>query len=184
MSSPKWKLLKSEFVADLKIFKARFDYLLNPHNQKEVKVTVLDALDAANVIALNEEGKILMIHQYRFGTQEYSLEVPGGFIEAGETPLQGAKRELAEESGFTSENWRNLGTIFSNPVYQNAKIHHFLAEDIDQTRSTNFDDEEHIVTQFYTLQELKKAAQENKITHPHTISALARMFNIFDAENS
>jgi len=150
MSSPKWKLLKSEFVADLKIFKARFDYLLNPHNQKEVKVTVLDALDAANVIALNEEGKILMIHQYRFGTQEYSLEVPGGFIEAGETPLQGAKRELA---------------------------------DIDQTRSTNFDDEEHIVTQFYTLQELKKAAQENKITHPHTISALARMFNIFDAEN-
>ncbi len=183
MSSPKWKLLKSEFVADLKIFKARFDYLLNPHSQKEIKVTALEANDATNVVVLNNEGAILMVRQFRFGSKEYSLEIPGGFIEVGEEPLQAAKRELIEETGYTAKNWKNLGTIFSNPVYQNAKIHHFLAEDIDHSHSTNFDDEEHLETQFYTLSELKKAAQENKITHPHTISALTRMFNIFDAKS-
>lgn len=180
MASSKWKILKSEFVADLKIFKARFDYLVNPHNQKEVKVTVLEAEDAANVIALNKEGEILMIHQYRFGTQEYSLEIPGGFIEAEETPLQGVQRELVEETGYTSEQWNNLGSIYSNPVYQPAKIHHFLAKNIEKTQATNFDDEEHIESRFYTLKELKEAALSNQITHPHTISALARIYNLFD----
>jgi len=124
----------------------------------------------------------LMIHQFRFGTQEYSLEIPGGFIEAGESPLQGAKRELAEETGFTSENWKSLGEIYSNPVYQNAKIYHYVAENVKQTIPTSFDEEEHIEAKFYTIQELKKAAQSNQITHPHTISALSRIYNLFDGE--
>ena len=117
MSSPKWKLLKSEFVADLKIFKARFDYLLNPHNQKEVKITALEANDAVNVVAINTEGSILMARQFRFGSKEYSLEIPGGFIDDGELPLQAIKRELIEETGYTAQNWKNIGTclLYTSP---------------------------------------------------------------------
>jgi len=180
MATPQWKLLKSEFIADLKIFRARFDYLLNPHSQKEIRVTVLEADDAANIIALNKEGEILMIQQFRFGTQEYSLEIPGGFVDDGEDALQGAKRELIEETGYTSSNWEKIGTIFSNPVYQNAQIHHFIARDIEQTHPTDFDEQEHIEVKFYSLEELKKEAKEDRITHPHTISALCRIYNLFD----
>lgn len=182
MASPKWKVLQSEFVADLKIFKARFDYLVNPHNQKEIKVTVLEANDAANVIPINKKGEILMVRQFRFGTQEFSLEIPGGFVDDGEDALQAAKRELIEETGYTANKWKKLGTIYSNPVYQNAQIHHFLATDIVQTHSTDFDEEEHIEANFYSFQELKQAAKENRITHPHTISALCRIYNLFEVK--
>jgi len=182
MNAAKWKLLRSEFIADLKIFKARFDYLLNPHNQKEVKVTVLDANDAANVVALNAKGEILMTRQFRFGTQEYSLEIPGGFIEENETPLLAVQREFQEETGYSSKNWKPLGSIFSNPVYQTAKIYHFVAFDVEKTHATNFDDAEQIETIFYSQKELKDAVKGNRITHPHTISALCRLFNLFDGK--
>jgi len=181
MISSKWAVLKSAFVADLKIFQARFDYLLNPHTQKEVKVTVLEANDAVNVIGITPDGKIIMVRQFRFGSQEYSLEIPGGFMEANEDPLDAIKRELSEETGCTTENWKPLGSIYSNPVYQTAQIHHFVAYDVQKTESTKFDDEEFLELLYYTPVELKQAMQQNQITHPHTISALCRIFNLFDA---
>ncbi len=180
MIPTKWELLKTEFIADLKIFQARFDYLRNPHTQKEIKVTVLDANDAANVVAINPEGKILMVRQFRFGTQEYSLEVPGGFVEEQESTIDGIKRELIEETGHTSEQWKSLGSIYSNPVYQSAKIHHFVALDVVLTEPTRFDDEEHLEVEFLSVAELKEAAKNNLITHPHTISALCRLYNLFE----
>lgn len=183
MVSPDWKTLKSEFVADLKIFKARFDYLLNPHTQKEIKVTVLEANDAANVVALNAKGEIALVRQFRFGSQEYSLEIPGGFMEAGETPLEAIQRELREETGMTSTRWETLGTVFSNPVYQAAKIHHFVAYDVIRSAETNFDAEEFLEVSFYSPSELKSAFDKNQITHPHTISAICRLYNVFGAES-
>jgi 8-oxo-dGTP pyrophosphatase MutT (NUDIX family) len=182
MVSPNWKTLKSEFIADLKIFKARFDYLLNPHTQKEIKVTVLEANDAANVVALNSMGEIALVRQFRFGSQEYSLEIPGGFMEAGENPLEAVQRELSEETGLTSDRWEPLGVIYSNPVYQSAQIHHFIAYDVIRSSETKFDAEEFLEVSFYSPADLRQAFDENLITHPHTISAICRLYNVFGAQ--
>lgn len=177
-----WKKIKSEIIGDFKIFKARYDFLQNPRNDREVKVTVLEAEDAVNVVALTAENKILFIKQFRFGSGEFSLEVPGGFIEKDEVPLIAAKRELKEETGFTSPHWEYLGAVFANPVFMNSKIHHFVAYDAALTDEKDLDEAEDIEIVLMTKEALKQKVEAKELTHPHTISALARIFNLFSTE--
>lgn len=178
-----WEKIKSEFIGDYKIFKARYDFLKNPRNNKEVKVTVLEAEDAVNVVALTTENRILFIKQYRFGSGEFSLEVPGGFIEKDEVPLIAAKRELKEETGFTAPHWEYLGAVFANPVFMNSKVHHFVAYDASLTDQKDLDEAEDIEIVLMTKSVLKQKIEAKELTHPHTISALARIFNIFSTED-
>ncbi len=169
-----WIKLKSEHLLDLKIFKARFEFLKNPRNNKEVKVTVLEANDAVNVVAFTPQQKILIIKQLRFGTGQFSIEIPGGFIDDGEDHLTAAQRELREETGYSSTTWTYLGYVYANPVFMTSKIHHYLATDIVLDQATDFDDEEDIEQFLWTKERLLDAFDKNEITHPHTISALAR----------
>ncbi len=178
-----WKKIKSEEIGDLSIFKARYDFLKNPRNNKEVKVTVLEANDAVNVVALTTENKILLINQYRFGTEKFSLEVPGGFIEDEEIPLIAAKRELQEETGFTAPHWEYLGAVYANPVFMDSQIHHFVAYDAALTNPKELDEAEDIEVMLMSREELKELIKDNQISHPHTLSALSRIFNIFSTEN-
>lgn len=178
-----WKKIKSEEIGDLSIFKARFDFLKNPRNNKEVKVTVLEANDAVNVVALTTENKILFINQFRFGSGEFSLEIPGGFIEKNEIPLVAAKRELQEETGYTAPHWEYLGAVYANPVFMNSKIHHFVAHEASQTDQLALDEAEDIEVLLMSRKKLKNLIKENKLTHPHTLSALSRIFNLFSTEN-
>ena len=171
----KWKKLRSEFVADLKIFKARFDFLINPRNQKEVKVSVLDAQDAVNIAAFTADQKVLLVKQYRFGSEELSMEFPGGFVDEGEDLLAAAKRELKEETGYSSNNWTYVGWVYANPVFMNSKIHHYVADHIQQDGETDFDDEEDIEHLLLSVKEMKQAVLRNEITHPHTIAALTKL---------
>lgn len=174
----KWDKLRSEPIADLKIFKAKFDFLKNPRNQKEVKVTVLEANDAVNILAFTTDQKILFIKQFRFGSGEISIELPGGFVDNGEDPLAAAKRELREETGYSSQEWSYLGWVYANPVFMNSKIHHYLAKAVVLDGETDFDEEEDIEQMLLTQDEVKKSFSENEISHPHTIAALSRVIKL------
>lgn len=178
-----WEIIRSVEIGDLSIFKARYDFLKNPRNNKEVKVTVLQANDAVNVVALTTDNKILFINQFRFGTRAFSLEVPGGFIEKDEIPLVAAKRELQEETGYTAPHWEYLGAVYANPVFMDSKIHHFVAHEATLTDQLALDEAEDIEVILLSKKDLKELVTENKLKHPHTLSALSRIFNLFSTEN-
>lgn len=172
----KWELISSDYGAKNLLFQVRTDTLINPRNQKEVAITVLTGNDAANVVPITKDGHILMVEQYRFGIAKKSLEVPGGLVDDGENHGLAVKRELLEETGHGSKNWHFLGSIPQNPVFQDAYIHHWLAQDVELIGNTNLDDAEDIVWKKVPIQEVLAMFRNGDFVHPHTVTALLRAF--------
>lgn len=176
MSSDKWKTLRKDTPVDLKLFKAHFEYLENPRNNKEVKVVRLISRDAANTVCIDCNGKFVLVRQMRFGHKKYSLEIPGGLVDEGEDHADTAKRELLEETGYSSDNWQKLNTIYSNSVFQDSLVVHYLCLGAVQTHKLKLDDAESIELVHMDEEEVFAALKDGRIDHPHTISALSYYF--------
>ncbi len=176
-----WKLDQTETGPDLGIFKVRFDHLENPRNQKKLRVVVLESADAANVVAITKDKKIVMVRQLRFGIGTETIELPGGFIDEGEADSQrAAARELVEETGYVGEDWHYLGKIESNPAFMTSAVHHWLVKAASIALTPKQDEGEYVEVLCLSLDEIKENMKAGLIQHPHTLSALARVFPLWD----
>ena len=100
-----WKNIRSKPVGDFRIFKIRSDICVNPRTGKEHDFFVLDSVNWVNVIAVTPDQKLVMVEQYRHGSNTVELEIPGGMMDPHETdPVATAVRELREETGYAGEN--------------------------------------------------------------------------------
>ena len=176
----KWELTKSEAGPDLAIFNVRFDYQKNLRNGKVLKATVLESADSVNVVVVTRSQKVVLVRQLRFGTQTETFELPGGLIDEGEDHKTAAIRELKEETGYTATNWQYLGAIQANPVFMDSEIHHWLVTDAMKTDDIKLDEGENI--DFYEIDKetLVEMVKNGMIKHPHTLTALSRVFKIWD----
>lgn len=170
----KWEHIKSEELADLRLFKARADYVVNPLNGKEVKVFILSGNDSVNVLALTKEGRAVMVDNYRFGIGTYILELPGGMVDDGEDHQQAAKRELLEETGYAAREWHYAGCVASNPVFMDSYVHHYLALDAELVQPADLDDGEDIRVREMSLDEVRQMLFDGQFQHPHTVSGVLR----------
>ena len=145
MSSERsWELIRSEPGPDLVLFQTRFDWMKNPRNAGQMKAVILETADWVNVVALTPEKKILVVRQYRFGIGKITTEIPAGLIEANETPEQAAMREMKEETGYTTSNWKYLGWVEANPAFLNNRCHLWLALDVIKTHLPDPDESEDV----------------------------------------
>lgn len=176
LESTPWPLIRSEAGPELKLFKVRIDHLQNPRTQQVQPMVVLDSPDAANVVALTPQGQLILVHQFRVGTSVYTLELPGGLVDPGEDPALAAQRELREETGYTGTQWSYLGKVPSNPVFQNAYVHHWLVTDAQLTHPLELDAGEAVATVLLPLEEAFARWCQGELAHPHTISGLLFFF--------
>ena len=175
-----WQILRSEAGQDLKLFSVRYDWYKNPRNNKELKRLVLETVDWVNIVAITAEKKIVVVHQYRFGTGKISTEIPGGVLEEQESPQQAAMREMQEETGYTSSSWHYLGAVEPNPAFHNNLCHHWLAEGVRKTHAPMLDEGEDITVETLNFEEIRTAIKSGQIKHALALSALSRIDELWN----
>ncbi len=166
-----WKRKTSKEIADCRVFKLREDFCERSSDKAEHTFFVVENPDWVNVIALTEDKQVVLIEQFRHGTEEIILEIPGGMIDAGEEPIIAAARELVEETGFAAREIIPLGKSRPNPAIQNNWIYHFLALDCEKIKDTAFDEHESIFTKLAALAEIEQFVENGEITHSLVLAA-------------
>lgn len=164
MPDLKWELLSSYYIHKGPWATLRIDKCRMPNGHIVPNYYVLEYPDWANAVALTEDNKIVMVRQYRHAAGVVSLEIPGGVIEAGENPEDAMRRELLEETGYQFGEMEYLCKVHANPSTANNITHCYLARGGKKVQEQSLDEQEDIIVEEYTIDEIKQLLAENKIT--------------------
>ncbi|WP_442889463.1 NUDIX hydrolase [Congregicoccus parvus] len=167
-----WRTLAVEMAGDHRIFRVHRKRCLHPGRGSESTFVVLDAPDWVNVVAVTKAGDIVLVRQFRYGTEDFSLEVPGGVMEPGEDPIEAARRELAEETGFVGGEARVLGWVHPNPAIQNNRCHLVCIEGVAAGPDLAWDEHEEIEVSLVPRAAAIELARTGRITHALAVNAV------------
>jgi ADP-ribose pyrophosphatase len=168
-----WKKIGSEPVGDFRIFKIRSDRKISPRTGAEHDFYVLDSVNWVNVIATTPDGQLVMIEQYRQGTDTVELEIPGGMLDAKDaSSAAGGMRELREETGYEGDQPQIIGQIFPNPAIQSNTCFTLLVRNCRLTQKVEWDHGEDIITRLVPVAEIPSLVASGKIRHALVVVAL------------
>jgi len=169
-----WRLGATIPGSDYRVFRTSFVDAEHPRVGKR-RFSRIEAADWVNVIALTPEDEVVLLRQYRFGISKVCLEIPGGMVDPGEDARTAAARELVEETGYTSEDWRHLGTVSPNPAIQNNFLHSYLALDARRTADPHLDGSEVLSVHTRPLRDVTDLLRRGEIEHALVVTAFAHL---------
>lgn len=168
-----WSKVRSTPMGDYRIFQIRSDVKLSPLTGKEHDFFVIDCVDWVNVIALTPENQLVMVEQYRHGSNTVELEIPGGMIDPEDaSPVIAGTRELREETGYEGDNAILIGQIYPNPAIMSNRCHTLLVRNCQLKHPTLFDHSEDLITRLVPADEISEAVRSGKIRHSLVVVAL------------
>jgi len=167
----KWPLRREDDPVDFKIFSAMRSTRTSPTTGRDHVFVGLKSCDWVNVVALTLEGRMLLVSQYRHGTDEVTLEIPGGAVDPGEDPAVAAARELEEETGFRPGTLTLLGRVETNPAFINNSCWTYLALACTEDGTLQPDGTEEIDVSSTTLEGFTELIESGAIRHSLVIAA-------------
>jgi 8-oxo-dGTP pyrophosphatase MutT (NUDIX family) len=169
-----WLRKSSTPVADHRIFRIRSDRKVHPRHGTEHDFLAIESVDWVNVIAITREGFLVMIDQFRHGTNTVELEIPGGMMDPDESdPVAAGLRELREETGYEGDSALLLGSIFPNPAVQTNTCHTVLVKNCVQRHALELDPGEDLATRLIPLSEIPSLLRDGRVRHALVVVALA-----------
>jgi ADP-ribose pyrophosphatase len=171
-SPSRWEKLGQTTKAKTVVFELQSVRYRHPSRGTERDFVVVRAPDWVNVLAVTPDGRLVLVRQFRFGIDAFSLEIPGGVMEVGEDPVEAGLRELREETGFTGMRARLLGSVHPNPAIQSNRCHIVLVEYAERTTSLEWDPDEEIEVTTVPADEVFALARSEAITHGLVLNAL------------
>jgi ADP-ribose pyrophosphatase len=162
------KITSSKQVYDCGLFRVTEDVAVDAKTKFQIKRSVVRHIGSAVMMAVDEKKRVLLVRQYRLPADKYLWELPAGRLDAGEKPLQAAKRELKEETGYAARRWTQLASFWASPGFVAERMTVFLARDLKAGEATPMDDER-IEARWFKRKELARMIADGTIEDAKTI---------------
>ena len=167
------KITSSREVYRCNLFRVTEDRASDAKTGFKIKRSVVRHAGSAVMMAVDDRRRILLVRQYRLPAARYIWELPAGRLDPGEKPLQAAKRELIEETGYRAKRWTKLASFFVSPGYVAERMTIYLAEDLTAGVATPMEDER-IESRWFPAQEVARMIESGKIDDAKTIVGFYR----------
>src|SRR5580692_7184590 len=161
------KLISSTEITQTPIFRVTLDRAVDPDGF-EINRAIVQHGGSAVMMPVDDRKRILLVRQYRLPAGRYLWELPAGSVDPGEKPLQTAKRELKEETGYRAKKWEKLVSFFPSPGFLTEKMTIFLATGLTAGEATPMDDER-IETRWFSAKEVGAAIDAGEIQDAKTM---------------
>ena len=171
----KWQIKHSRYLVDDQWLKLRADQCQMPNGKIIEPYYVLEYPDWINVFGITTQEEVVLVRQYRHGIGKVVVELPSGAIEASDAnPMEAAKRELLEETGYTSDHFTQTGVVSPNTANHSNLTYCFLAKDLEKVGEPKMDETEEVETVLIPL-----AKSIEMLHHGDFLSSPARQFDLF-----
>lgn len=171
MSLERWDERSAEEVDEYGVFRVRRYLARSPRTGRNRSFSVIDSADWVNVVGITPDDRVVLVRQFRHGSDRMSLEIPGGIVDADEDPSEAAARELREETGHTGSPPEYLGTVEPNPAILSNRCHTYLVRDCRPAASQELDPGEDIEVTTLPRSEIEAAVADGRISHALVVCA-------------
>lgn len=168
-----WKQISSKKLGDYRVFTVRSEIKVSPRTGEQHDFFVIDSVNWVNVVAVTPENELVMVEQFRHGTNKVELEIPGGMMDLTDaSALETGLRELREETGYEGEKGEVIGKISPNPAIMSNTCFTVLVENCRLKHDVKFDSSEDIITRLVPVSQIPDLVSSGKISHSLVVVAL------------